>query len=153
MNQHYQQALAAMSAEDVGFILSLLPTVEPTQGNAGIVPDSNDDNDESRRRRHIDREWPEVGAILTAEYFGEEYRAEVIPATKKLKSGRQIRLDSGPARGTVCDSFSEAMLTATEHQRNEQNLGRKGTSNGWVFWNWDGKPANTAGDGEDAPDA
>lgn len=156
MYEHYQQALAAMSVEDIECILSFLPTPAApiVRNDAFTVAENNqtDDDEESRRRRRIDREWPEVGAILTAEYFGEEYRAEIIPATKKLKSGKQIRIDSGPAKGVVCDSFSEAMLCATENQRNEQNLGRKGTSNGWVFWQWDGKPASINGDEQDNPE-
>jgi hypothetical protein len=32
------------------------------------------------------------------------------------------------------------MIAATEQQRADQSLGRKGVSNGWMFWQWDGKP-------------
>lgn len=115
-----------------------------TAKNTGTAADlgsvQTEDDEESRRRRHIDREWPDVGTILSSEYYGATYTAEVITAAKRLKSGKQIRITSGPAQGMTCDSFSEAMLCATEIQRNEQSLGRKGTSNGWAFWQWNGKP-------------
>lgn len=164
MTNAFQQVLAALRPEEVSFILSQLPAEKQdgetdsqiTAGEAstgfrtGDEPESDLDA-ENRRRRRIDREWPAVGTILSAEYYGEHYRAEIIPAGKKLKSGRQIRLCSGPGAGMVCDSFSEAMLCATEIQRNEQGLGRKGTSNGWIFWQWEGKPENIAGtDSDDA---
>lgn len=83
--------------------------------------------------------WPEVGSELTAEYFGVSYRAVIITARKKLKSGRQIRIESGPASGTVCDSLSDAMIKATHKQRQDGHLRRKGVSNGWDFWQWAGK--------------
>ena len=158
MEHLYQQALAAMPVEDVEFILSQIgagvpPTAQTNSGNdaaTGML--TSDDEDENRRRRHIEREWPDIGTILSSEYYGTTYTAEIIPATKRLKSGKQIRLTSDLAQGIVCDSFSEAMLCATEIQRNEQSLGRKGTSNGWVFWDWPGKPENIAGGVDDADD-
>lgn len=151
MNHDYQQALASMSVEDVSCILSLLSppssSVASSNSAAGIVVQQDEDED-GRRRRRIERDWPEMGTILTADYFGTTYTAEIIPATKRLKSGKQIRIESGPAKGAVCDSFSEAMIEATEAQRTVQNLGRKGVSNGWVFWQWDGKPSNINGEEE-----
>jgi len=63
----------------------------------------------------------------------------VIPAKKKLLSGRQLRIDSGPAEGEICDSLSAAMILATEAQRRKMNLRRNGVANGWDFWQWDGK--------------
>ena len=53
---------------------------------------------------------------------------------RRFKSGRALRLLSGPAAGQVHHSLSGAMLAATESQRQEQGLGRKGVSNGWTFW-------------------
>jgi hypothetical protein len=76
---------------------------------------------------------------LTATYYGVEYSAKIIPATKKLKSGKQIQISTGLATERICDSMSEAMLIATANQRAEQNLRRKGVANGWDFWQWDGK--------------
>ena len=86
-----------------------------------------------KRNRPI-REWPAVGTRLSAEYFGQTYRAEIIVAHKRLKSGKQIRLLEGPSAGKRCNSYSRAMLLATARQRREQKLGRKGVSNGWDFW-------------------
>jgi hypothetical protein len=156
MENPHQQALAAMPVGDVEFILSLLPPEDGAAAPGGDIEEkseagpSSDDNpdgdDDTRRRRRVEREWPEIGTELFAEYFGVRYTADVFPANKKLKSGKQIRVTSGPALGTVCDSFSEAMLAATEEQRKTHFLGRKGVSNGWLFWQWQGKPENI-GDG------
>ncbi len=151
----FRNALAELRPEEVDFILSQLPPVEPgsTAENepAADPADSDgfevDPESESHRRRRIEREWPDVGAILRAEYYGTAYTAEIVSASKKLKSGKQIRLTSGPAQSVVCDSFSEAMIAATDRQRTDQNLGRKGVSNGWLFWEWDGKPENIACNG------
>lgn len=158
----FKQTLAELRPDDVRFILANLPQMEnPDQKPADAaqdhsalrIKDCDERDDEGRRRRHIDREWPEVGAILSADYYGSAYTAEIIPASKRLKSGKQIRITSGPARGTVSDSFSDAMISATEAQRTQQNLGRKGVSNGWLFWDWPGKPKNIAGDpADDATD-
>ena len=139
MEQLYQQALATMHIEDVDFILSQLQNAQndsqqTPQEPAPVFENETDDDDDGRRRRHIEREWPELNTILNVEYYSQTYTAQIIPANKKLKSGKQILLLDGPAHGTVCDSFSEAMLAATEKQRAGQNLARKGVSNGWVFW-------------------
>ena len=93
------------------------------------------------KRAQIEHPWPEVGTVLEADYFGTHYTAEVIeaPTRRKLKSGRMIRVASGPAAGTEHASMSGAMEAATEHQRNEQALGRKGCLSGWDFWKWPGK--------------
>lgn len=155
MNIIFKQALAELRPDEVRFILANQPQAEAVQSfiteeQVALQMNSNDDQDaENRRRRHIEREWPEIGTILTAEYYGARYTAEIVSATKRLKSGRQIRITSGPAATILCDSFSEAMLTATEAQRTQQNLARKGVSDGWVFWQWDGKPDDI--DGEDDP--
>ena len=142
----YAQTLAQLRPEEVSFILSHLPP-EPEESTAEA---SNPEPDEgSRHRRHIERDWPEAGTILTAEYYGQTYQAEIVAAVKRLKSGKQIRLANGLAQGQVCDSFSEAMLLATEAQRRRENLGRKGVSNGWDFWNWPGKPAGPAEEAEE----
>jgi len=87
-------------------------------------------------RKSPKHEWPNVGATLTAEYYGVVYTATVIEATKRLKSGKQVKITSGPAVGIICDSLSDAMLKATEKQREASNLRRKGVSNGWDFWQW-----------------
>jgi hypothetical protein len=155
MNKSFDQALAELTPEEVGFVLvrvmakkSAEPETRTETPPASLNAEPGEDA-ETRRRRHVEREWPEVGTILKSEYYGTTYTAEVITATKKLKSGKQIQLTSGPALGVIADSFSEAMLLATDEQRTRQSLGRKGASNGWIFWDWPGKPANIAGDGDD----
>lgn len=145
MEKIFQEHLSGLTATDVNFITAnLMPDESRIAPHAEHFGD-----DESRRRRHIERDWPSEGTILSAEYYGETYTAEVILAGKRLKAGKQIHITSGPAKGMVCDSPSEAMLSATEMQRDQQSLGRKGVANGWVFWQWEGKPTNIAGDSDD----
>jgi len=96
------------------------------------------------KRAHIAHPWPDLGATIEADYFGTHYTAEIIPSppNRKLQSGRLIRITSGPAAGTEHASMSGAMEAATEHQRNDQSLGRKGCLSGWDFWKWPGKEAS-----------
>lgn len=150
MSAIFKETLAALRPDDVRFILANQPRMDgdeddsppPVQDQTVAMAGMGDDQDEDgRRRRHIERDWPDLATKLTAEYYGQTYTAQIIPAKKKLKSNKQIVLLDGPAQGEICDSFSEAMITATEKQRAEQNLARKGVSNGWVFWQWPGKPA------------
>ena len=91
-------------------------------------------SDESRKRKYVDHKWPSIGTILAGNYFGMVYRAEVVKADKRLKSGRQLLLLNGPAKGSRHDSFTRALLTATARQREENKLGRSGATNGWEFW-------------------
>ena len=146
MENIYMEYLAKMNPDDVSFIVSDMERFV-NDNPINCFPETlSEEDEESRRRRHIEREWPAIGTILTADYYGTRYTAEIVPATKRLKSGRQIRIGSGPAETMLCDSFSEAMIAATEEQRSQQNLARKGVSNGWLFWNWDGKPENISSD-------
>jgi hypothetical protein len=152
MEKIYQETLAGLLPAEVDCILAATPAAAPQPEGvpAMAAPGDQAEEGEIRRRRHIEREWPETGTRLFADYFGTRYQAELVTAAKKLKSGKQIRIASGPAIGEICDSFTEAMTRATERQREKQNLGRKGVSNGWEFWQWDGKPAAIAGgDGGD----
>lgn len=104
------------------------PVTDPKADEAGTAAAK------ARTRRTVPHEWPPVGTMLKADYFGVVYRAEVIAATKRLKAGKQLRLLDGPAKGRRLDSFSKAMLVATVKQRREQKLGRRGASSGWEFW-------------------
>jgi hypothetical protein len=86
-----------------------------------------------RKRRTIERDWPEVGTMLEADYEGVHYEAEVI-AAPRYRSGRALKILSGPAAGTISHSMTGAMLKATEVQRQQNGLGRKDVANGWSFW-------------------
>ncbi len=107
-------------------------------GQPAGTSDSNVEHAQAEQKKP-QHDWPLVGAVLTAEYYGQQYRAVVIPARKKLLSGRQLKIESGPAAGEICDSLSAAMILATEAQRRKMNLRRKGVANGWDFWQWEGK--------------
>jgi hypothetical protein len=151
MNKLYQETLAGLLPAEVDFILDAAPRPEgaPVATARMAASGGQTEEGEPRRRRHIEREWPEIGTRLHADYYGTRYQAETVTAAKKLKSGKQIRIASGPAIGEICDSFTEAMTRATEKQRERQNLGRKGVSNGWEFWDWDGKPVDITGGDEE----
>jgi len=86
-----------------------------------------------RKRRRIAHRWPEAGTVLEADYHGVHYEAEVVPSPR-YRSGKAVRILTGPAAGQLCRSLSGAMLKATERQREEQGLGKKGVTNGWKFW-------------------
>ena len=89
---------------------------------------------QAHTRQRIERDWPSVGTVVSGNYFGTVYRAQVVKANKNLKSGRQLRLMDGPCKGRRFDSFTKALLVATTRQRKEANLGRRQASNGWDFW-------------------
>jgi len=91
-----------------------------------------------RKRRQVQHEWPEVGTILETDYHGQHYEAEVIQAGR-YRDGKALKILTGSAAGYICRSPSGAMLKATEGQRQEQGLGKRGVTNGWAFW----KPTST----------
>jgi hypothetical protein len=103
-----------------------VPASPMSSVNDGLIP--------PRKRKHVERIWPPIGTKLEAEYFGVTYHAEVVAATKRLKSGKQIRLLDGPGKGKRLNTYSKAMLVATARQRRAGKLGRKNASNGWSFW-------------------
>ena len=92
-----------------------------------------EDSEKKGKRSKAQHEWPDVGAILEADYKGLHYEAKVV-SMPRLKSGKGLEILTGPAAGTVCKSMSRAMLEATKQQREQQDLGRSGVSNGWKFW-------------------
>ena len=75
-----------------------------------------------------------MGTELVGEIGSDTFTAEVIE-NPRLKSGRSIRITSGPAAGKVCNTPTGAALEATEAYRRAYNLGRAGgVTNGWTFW-------------------
>lgn len=103
------------------------------KGSQEDDPEPEDSSDEDGTRNKVEHEWPQVGTVLEADYEGTHYEAEVI-SMPRYKSGKALRITTGPAAGEVERSMSGAMLTATEKLREENDLGRKGVSNGWKFW-------------------
>ena len=83
-----------------------------SQEDASENAATEEDQDRDQKRRKVEHEWPPVGAILEACYEGTRYEAEVI-SMPRYKSGRAIRILTGPAAGEVERSMSGAMLTAT----------------------------------------
>ena len=83
------------------------------------------------RQKH---DWWTVGTELTGRIGSETFTAVVVE-NPQVKSGRSIRITSGPASGKVCRTPSRAALEATEAYRQANNLGRGGgVTNGWAFW-------------------
>ncbi len=126
------QATSQLTREDIMWVRERAGLAVP--GSYDGASSQEEETQEEDSRRQVDHEWPDVGATLEAEYQGEHYEAEVI-AMPRYKSGKALRLLTGPAAGEEERSMSGAMLTATEQLREERDLGRKGVSNGWHFWN------------------
>jgi len=77
--------------------------------------------------------WP-VGTELEGRIGNEIFSASVVE-NPRVKSGKSIRIDSGPAEGRVCITPTRAAIEATEEYRRIANLGRGGgITNGWTFW-------------------
>lgn len=149
------EAASTLTAEDINYVKGRVgkpakvrserppgPAPQPVQEREPLrKAKPRGSADKRGKRSHIKHEWPEVGTILAADYFGTHYTAEVIPAppNRKLKSGKIVRITSGPAAGSEHISMSGAMEAATQQQRDQQGLGRKGCLSGWDFWRWEGK--------------
>ncbi len=137
------QAAAGLTAEDFEYLqehgMFPVPDSHVTDTHEAATQPQADSQEagprasKKRKRRHIERQWPETGTILEADYHGTHYDAEVIPAPQ-YKSGKAIKILTGNAAGQVSHSFSGSMLVATESQRKQQGLGRRGLANGWSFW-------------------
>ncbi|MBN1489087.1 MAG: hypothetical protein JXA69_04150 [Phycisphaerae bacterium] len=77
--------------------------------------------------------WP-VGTELFGRIGAEGFTAIVVE-NLAVKSGRSLRITSGPAFGKICRTPTRAALEATEIYRQANNLGRGGgVTNGWAFW-------------------
>jgi len=127
------QAAASLTAEDFLYLKENgLLSEQPEQAEKA-APGPVQKRRRKGKRRSVSHRWPEVGTILEADYRGQRYEAEVVPMPR-LKSGKALKILTGPAAGTVCTSMSRAMLQATEQQRKEQGLGKSGVANGWDFW-------------------
>jgi hypothetical protein len=75
-----------------------------------------------------------VGTEVVGQIGSEFFTAEVVE-NLSVKSGRSLKLTSGPAQGKVCITPTRAALEATEDYRQAHNLGRGGgVTNGWTFW-------------------
>ena len=137
------EAAAALTVEDFGYLTEQkVIAVADTQCSANtqvaapntqVNTDAGSSTKPSRKRRHVEHNWPEIGAVLESDYHGTRYQAEVIKASR-YKSGKAIKILTGPATGRVCSSLTGAMLQATKKQRKEKGLGKKGVANGWDFW-------------------
>jgi len=139
------QAAASLTVEDFEYLKehSMIPPAEAvskpnTQGgntqeetNTPAVPRAAVKR--KRRRRTLEHQWPEPGTLLQADYEGVHYEAQVI-VDAGSRSQRTVKILSGPAAGRICGSPTGAMMEATEQQRQQANLGKKGVANGWEFW-------------------
>ena len=85
----------------------------------------------NERAKH---DWWPIGTELVAHVGGEEFTAEVVE-NPSVKSGRSLKLTSGPAQGRICVTPTRAALEATEDCRQANKLGRGGgVTNGWTVW-------------------
>jgi len=79
-------------------------------------------------------EWWRIGTEVVGQIGSEFFTAEVVE-NPSVKSGRSLKLTSGPAQGRICITPTRAALESTEDYRQANNLGRGGgVTNGWTFW-------------------
>lgn len=139
------QAAASLTVEDFRYLKEhgMIPRAEPlgkpntqvknTQEKAPTPAVSRAAVKRKRKRRTFEHQWPEPGTVLQADYEGVHYEAQVI-VDAGSRSQRAVKILSGPADGKICRSPTGAMMEATQKQRTERNLGKKGVANGWSFW-------------------
>ena len=85
----------------------------------------------TERAKH---EWWPVGTEVVGQ-VGSEFFTAVVVENPSVKSGRSLKLTSGPAQGRICITPTRAALESTEDYRQANNLGRGGgVTNGWTFW-------------------
>jgi hypothetical protein len=83
------------------------------------------------RVRH---DWWPLGTEVVGQ-IGREIFTAIVVENASVKSGRSLRLTSGPAQGRICITPTRAAMEATETHRQTHNLGRGGgVTNGWLFW-------------------
>ena len=83
------------------------------------------------RVRH---DWWPLGTEVIGQIGAEFFTATVVE-NPAVKSGRSLKITSGPAQGRICITPTRAAMEATEDFRQAHNLGRGGgVTNGWVFW-------------------
>ena len=124
----------------------LEPQVQAAQPNASTPVDSSRGAYERQRTRESKvsttclgtararHEWWPVGTEVVGQIDSEFFTAEVVE-NPSVKSGRSLKLTSGPAQGRVCITPTRAALEVTEYYRQTHNLGRGGgVTNGWTFW-------------------
>ena len=136
--QTLAEAASRLTVQDYEYLrttgaLEHAPEAPETASQEAVTQEAPSQSKKKRRRRRVSHPWPEVGVNLAADYAGVHYEAQVIEAPR-YKSGKALKILTGPATSKVCRSPSGAMLLATEQQRQEQGLGRKGVTNGWAFW-------------------
>lgn len=135
MPNHVEQNAAALE-----------PQVQVAQPNAPTPVDSSRGAYERQRTRkskvsttclgtaRAKHEWWPVGTEVVGQIGSEFFTAEVVE-NRAVKSGRSLKLTSGPAQGRTCITPTRAALEATEDYRQARNLGRGGgVTNGWTFW-------------------
>jgi len=82
----------------------------------------------------VKHEWWPLGTELIGQ-IGSEFFTAVVVENASVKSGRSLKLTSGPAQGKICITPTRAAMEATEAYRQAHNVGRGGgVTNGWQFW-------------------
>jgi len=82
----------------------------------------------------IRHDWWSLGTEVIGQ-IGAEFFTAVVVENPSVKSGRSLRITSGPAQGQICITPTRAAMEATEAYRQAHSLGRGGgVTNGWLFW-------------------
>jgi len=82
----------------------------------------------------VKHDWWPLGTELIGQ-IGTEFFTAIVVENKSVKSGRSLKIISGPAQGRICITPTRAAMEATEAYRQAHNVGRGGgVTNGWLFW-------------------
>lgn len=82
----------------------------------------------------VKHDWWPLGTEVVGQ-IGTEFFTAIVVENASVKSGRSLKIASGPAQGKVCITPTRAAMEATEAYRQAHNLGRGGgVTNGWSFW-------------------
>ncbi len=138
-----KRAQADVSAATVPVAVVEAPPAAPMQAPA--MASSRGEYERKRTREskvsteclgeeRVRHDWWPLGTEVIGQ-IGSEFFTAVVVENTSVKSGRSLKITSGPAAGKVCITPTRAAMEATEAYRQAQNLGRGGgVTNGWSFW-------------------
>jgi len=82
----------------------------------------------------VKHDWWPLGTDVVGQ-IGTEFFTAVVVENTSVKSGRSLKITSGPAQGRICITPTRAAMEATEAYRQAHKVGRGGgVTNGWLFW-------------------
>jgi hypothetical protein len=131
------EAFSAVPAAPAG--MSTVPATPPVAANSRGEyerkrPRESKVSTECLGEERVRHDWWPLGTEIVGQ-IGSEFFTAVVVENPSVKSGRSLKITSGPAQGKICITPTRAAMEATEAYRQAHNLGRGGgVTNGWSFW-------------------